>query len=107
MDKGWSAKQIIDQHVQSSPPPAPEGFGDEFIPLEPENDSSIQVREKPREETPAVEEMPDVEVEVEVESGPSEASLKRLKKAELMELAMLQGLDSSGTKADIIARLLS
>ena len=48
-----------------------------------------------------------VEVEVEVESGPSEASLKRLKKAELMELAMLQGLDSSGTKADIIARLLS
>ena len=107
MDKGWSAKQIIDQHVQSSPPPAPEGFGDEFIPLEPENDSSIQVREKPREETPAVEEMPEVEVEVEVESGPSEASLKRLKKAELMELAMLQGLDSSGTKADIIARLLS
>ena len=36
----------------------------------------------------------------------SEAQLKRLKKAELVELAELQGIDASGTKADIIARLV-
>ena len=38
---------------------------------------------------------------------PSEAALKRMKKAELVEMAKANGLDSSGTKADIIARLLS
>ena len=32
--------------------------------------------------------------------------VSRLKKAELVELASIQGLDSSGTKADIIARLI-
>ena len=32
----------------------------------------------------------------------SEAQLKRLKKAELVELAELQGIDASGTKADIL-----
>ena len=38
---------------------------------------------------------------------PSEAALKRMKKAELVEMAKANDLDSSGTKADIIARLLS
>ena len=38
---------------------------------------------------------------------PSEAALKRMKKAELVEMAKENDLDSSGTKADIIARLLA
>jgi len=32
--------------------------------------------------------------------------MKRMKKAELVEMAAARDLDSSGTKADIIARLL-
>ena len=45
----------------------------------------------------------------EIESEPDSAtskSLMRLKKGELVELANLQGIDSSGTKADIVGRLL-
>ncbi len=40
-------------------------------------------------------------------SLPSEAALKKMKKAMLVELAKLRNVPSSGTKADIIARLLS
>ena len=95
MDKGWTAQQIIDHHKEWVAPEAPAGFGDEYVSNEPE----IQV------ETSTI-----VEVEEQsetIESNlPSEAAMKRLKKAELVELAELQGLSSSGTKADIIARLL-
>jgi len=38
---------------------------------------------------------------------PSEAALKKMKKAMLVELAKLRDVPSSGTKADIIARLLA
>lgn len=38
---------------------------------------------------------------------PTEAAMKRMKKGELVALAEAHGADSSGTKADIIARLLS
>ena len=37
---------------------------------------------------------------------PNEAALKKMKKAMLVELAKLRKVSSSGTKADIIARLL-
>jgi len=37
---------------------------------------------------------------------PNEAALKKMKKAMLVELAKLRKVPSSGTKADIIARLL-
>ena len=87
MDKGWSAKQIIDHHSQPVQPPAPPGFGDEYVEVEPE-----PVDEQVEEPT------------TEITHTPS--TLKRLKKAELVELAELQGLDSSGTKAQIIERLL-
>jgi len=102
MDKGWSAQQILEQYAKPSPPPAPEGFGDEYsTPVQP-------ILEPEPEIEPVVEEILEIEEEApeEVDEGPSEASLKRLKKAELVELATLQGLDSSGTKADIISRLL-
>jgi len=102
MDKGWSAQQILEQYAKPSPPPAPSGFGDEYsMPVEP-------IIEPETETEPVVEEVMEIEEELpeEVDEVPSEASLKRLKKAELVELATLQGLDSSGTKADIISRLL-
>ncbi len=102
MDKGWSAQQIINQYAKPEPPLAPEGFGGEYsapeqpivepeLEIEPVVEEELEIKEEPSEE---------------VAEGPSEASLKRLKKAELVELATLQGLDSSGTKADIISRLL-
>ena len=95
MDKGWTAQQLIEQYAKPTPPPAPAGFGDEYSTNEPEF-------------TPVVEDVLEIEEESTEEGdvGPSEASLKRLKKAELGELADLQGLKSSGTKADIIARRL-
>ncbi|MEE2759569.1 MAG: hypothetical protein VYA86_06290 [Candidatus Thermoplasmatota archaeon] len=96
MDKGWSAQQIIAHHTQPVAPQAPAGFGDEYVANEPQTqiessspNGAIEV--DPQESVPTI---------------PSEASLKRLKKAELVELAELQGVDSSGTKADLISRLL-
>ena len=38
---------------------------------------------------------------------PNEAALKRMKKADLVQLAKDHKVASSGTKADIIARLLA
>ena len=38
---------------------------------------------------------------------PSQAAMKRMKKAELVELANDHGVDASGTKADIISRLMA
>ena len=110
MDKGWSAQQIIERHAKPTPPLAPVGFGDDFsaseqpvVHLEPEPEPEpAPVSELVVEDVLEIQEEPAVEAD----SGPSEASLKRLKKAELVELAKLQGLKSSGTKADIIARLL-
>ena len=89
-------------------PPAPTGFGDEFEPTV----SEPTVEPEPVQEPETIEAEPVVETvvepvdELEEETVVSAASLKRLKKAELVELATIQGLDSSGTKADIIARLI-
>ena len=38
---------------------------------------------------------------------PSQAAMKRMKKAELVQLANDHGVDNSGTKADIISRLMA
>jgi hypothetical protein len=100
MDKGWSAQQIIDQHAEPVAPPAPVGFGDEYSAPEPEPEYIPAAR--PVEEVAEVEDAPVAEET----NKPTSASLKRLKKAELVELATLQGVDSSGTKADIISRLI-
>jgi hypothetical protein len=115
MDSGWSAKQIIDNHGTPTPPLAPAGFGDDFEPpveerkpepvveSVPEPEPVVEMERKTESvEAPAIETQP----EPEPEPGPNATSLKRLKKAELVELATIQGLDSSGTKADIIARLI-
>jgi len=106
MDKGWSAQQIIDQYATPTPPLAPPGFGEDYSTPEPKKAHSepetSHVFEPVAEDVLESEEEPAEEID----SSPSESSLKRLKKAELVELATLQGLDSSGTKADIIARLL-
>mgnify|MGYP000942429498 CR=1 FL=1 len=102
MDKGWTTQQIISDHAEPVQPPAPAGFGDDYV--EPVVEPVV---EEPTE--PVVEEPTEPVVE-EIESEPDSStskSLMRLKKTELVELANLQGIDSSGTKADIVARLLS
>jgi len=61
--------------------------------------------EEPAAEEPAAEE-PAAEEPAAVESGETEASLMKLKKDELVEKAKAAGVATSGTKADIVARLL-
>ena len=95
MDKGWTAQQIITNYAEPVQPPAPTGFGEEYA--EPVTEI---VAEEPAE--PVVEE----DEVLESESESNSKSLMRLKKAELVDLANLQGIDSSGTKADIVGRLL-
>jgi len=75
---------------------------------------SISEKEKvakaPAEETPAAEapaeEAPAEEAPAPKESGETEAGLMKLKKDELVEKAKAAGVATSGTKADIVARLL-
>ena len=104
MDKGWSAQQIIEHHTQPTAPAAPVGYGSDYVASESqtytETDSAdLSVLDSV--EMDGSDSMPEEE-----NSIPTESQLKRLKKAELVELAELQGLDSSGTKTDIIARLV-
>ena len=70
---------------------------------------SISEKEKvakaPAEETPAAE-APAEEAPAPKESGETEAGLMKLKKDELVEKAKAAGVATSGTKADIVARLL-
>ena len=61
--------------------------------------------EEPAAEEPAAEE-PAAEEPAAAESGETEASLMKLKKDELVEKAKAAGVATSGTKADIVARLL-
>ena len=61
--------------------------------------------EEPAAEEPAVEE-PAAEEPAAESSGETEASLMKLKKDELVEKAKAAGVATSGTKADIVARLL-
>jgi hypothetical protein len=64
-----------------------------------------KVTEEPAAEEPAAEE-PAAEEPAAAESGDTEASLMKLKKDELVEKAKAAGVATSGTKADIVARLL-
>jgi len=61
--------------------------------------------EEPAAEEPAAEE-PAAEEPAAVPEGETEASLMKLKKNELVEKAKAAGVATSGTKADIVARLL-
>ena len=65
--------------------------------------------EEAAKEEPAAEEAaePAAEAEPGEDDAPTAAQLKKLKKGELVELAEGKGVDSSGTKDDIIARLLA
>ena len=62
--------------------------------------------EEPAAEEPAAEEPAAEEPAAAAESGETEASLMKLKKDELVEKAKAAGVATSGTKADIVARLL-
>ena len=64
--------------------------------------SGEKVAESAKEEPAPVAEPEPVE-----DDAPTAAQLKKLKKGELVELAEGKGVDSSGTKDDIIARLLA
>jgi hypothetical protein len=75
--------------------------------------ADVYAKDGPKEITPPIED--DVEWEEESEAAPdttkqvgssNEAALKKMKKPVLVELAKLRKVSSSGTKADIIARLL-
>ena len=80
-------------------------LGIEFVPYEEETEEVAE--EETEEEESEEEESEEEESEEESESAeaPSEAELKKMKKAELVEVADSMGLDTSGTKADIIERI--
>ena len=91
-------------HTVPVAPAAPAGYGSDFI----LTDLQAQAEPEPVDMN-TLELGIGNELEPVVEATepiPTEAQLKRLKKAELVQLAESQGLDSTGTKADIIARLV-
>ena len=79
-------------------------LGIEFVPYEEESEEVVEeeTEEATEEEAPEEEES---EEESESAEAPSEAELKKMKKAELVEVADSMGLDTSGTKADLIERI--
>ena len=83
-------------------------LGIEFVPYEEETEEeAAEEEEAPEEEAAEEETTEEEESEEESESAeaPSEAELKKMKKAELVEVADSMGLDTSGTKADLIERI--
>ena len=95
-------------------------LGIEFIPYAEESEEEDETPEEAEEESEKEDETPEeveeeseeeVETPEEVEEKASEAdtvkkpNLKRMKKAELVELADSMGLETSGTKADLIERI--
>ncbi len=103
MDEGWTAQEIIDYHNQPVAPTAPEGYGDDFTSSEPQYRAGSQSMDLSTSiQSPVSEPEPVLD---DANTPPTVAQLRRLKKPELVELAELQGLETSGTKADIIARL--
>ena len=84
-------------------------LGIEFVPYEEETTEEEPVEEEAVEEEAVEEEAPeeaeDALAEEDVKEAPSEAELKKMKKAELVEVADSMGLDTSGTKADLIERI--
>ena len=83
-------------------------LGIEFVPYE-EDSTEDEVAEEATEEAAEDEEEPPAEEESEEEpesaKGPSEAELKKMKKAELGDVAKSMGLTTGGTKADLIERI--
>ena len=83
-------------------------LGIEFVPYE-EDSTEDEVPEEATEEAAEDEEEPPAEEESEEESesaeAPSEAELKKMKKAELVDVAKSMGLTTGGTKADLIERI--
>ena len=75
-------------------------LGIEFVPYE-EEDVQEEVVEETEEES-ASDESEEAE---ESSEAPSESELKKMKKAELVEVAESMGLETKGTKADIIERI--
>ena len=87
-------------------------LGIEFIPYEDESDDeSEEEAEDEVAEVAEVEEVEEVEEvaepisEEETSTAPSEAELKKMKKAELVDVAKSMGLSHSGTKSDLIERI--
>ena len=75
--------------------------------------ADVYAKDGPKEIAPPIEEEVDWNADSEPTPSttekaglPNEAALKKMKKAMLVELAKLRKVPSSGTKADIIARLL-
>ena len=79
-------------------------LGIEFVPFEEEPEEAAEEAEEAAEEEEATAEEESEEV-AESAEAPSESELKKMKKAELVEVADSMGLDTSGTKADIIERI--
>ena len=75
-------------------------LGIEFIPYVEESED---VEEASEEEV--VEEESEEELEEESNDAPTQAELKKMKKAELVDVAKSMGLTTSGTKADLIERI--
>ena len=79
-------------------------LGIEFVPYE-EESSEEEVVEKEAVEEVKEEAAEEEAAEEEVTEVPSESQLKKMKKAELVDVADSMGLDTSGTKADLIERI--
>ena len=83
-------------------------LGIEFVPYEEESTEDEAVEEaieEPAEEEEEAPEEEESEEEPESAEGPSEAELKKMKKAELVDVAKSMGLTTGGTKADLIERI--
>ena len=87
-------------------------LGIEFVPYEEESDDEEgATEEEATEEEATGEEATEEEAteeeatEEEATDAPSEAELKKMKKAELVDVAKSMGLSHSGTKADLIERI--
>ena len=84
-DEGWG--ESADVYAKTDPTHIPEAVQDDVEWSVNSNDPSPQSDEAAKD-------------------LPTEAAMKRMKKAKLVDLANSNGVDSSGTKSDIIARLL-
>ena len=91
-------------------------LGIEFVPYEEESteeeaaeeeveEEAVEEVEEEATEEEAVEEVEEEATEEEAAEAPSESQLKKMKKAELVDVADSMGLDTSGTKADLIERI--
>ena len=80
-------------------------LGIEFVPYEEESEEVVEEETEEAAEEEEAPEEEESEEESESAEAPSESELKKMKKAELVEVADSMGLDTSGTKADLIERI--